>query len=608
MLELEPTVAIALVLALGAAAQWLAWRISIPAILPLLIIGFLVGPVFGLVNPTELFGTELLFPAVSLAVGLILFEGGSTLRIPDVRETSRVVLRLVTIGGVITWVGAAAAAYLITDLSLPLAFLFGALVLVTGPTVIGPLLRIVRPTARVANVLRWEGILIDPLGAMAAVLVFEFLVIDNRVQALGQSLLLFGEFIAVGTIVGALGGIVLAFILRRRLLPDYLLNLTALAFVFGIFALSSTIAPESGLLATVVMGMMLANQHIPNLEDVLSFKEDLSILFISTLFVTLAANVSMDALLATLNWPSLLLLAVMILVIRPLNIFICAAGSKLGLNEKLYLSWIAPRGVVAASVTSLFAFRLQSLGYEGANALIPLVFLIIVGTVTLNSLTARLLAERLGVAEPDPQGFLILGAHSFARQIGEFLQREDFNVLLADTNWTNVAMARVEGLNAYYGSLLSAQSNDDLRLSGIGKLLALTSNDEANALTALKYARDFGTQQVYQLEPGGRGSDRSRLGNERRGRTLFREGVTYSELSKLFNRSSKLKKTSITETFDLEDFEERHGQDYLPMFVISGKKIRVITEESPPPDAGSTLVSLVLEPKAEENAKAVPST
>ena len=593
--------AIGLVVALGAAAQWLAWRMGLPAILPLLIVGFLLGPVFGLVTPTDFIGENLLFPAVSLAVGLILFEGGLTLRFSELREIRGVVRRLVSLGALVTWLGATAAAHYIIGLNPGLSFLFGALVMVTGPTVIGPLLRIVRPTPKVGNVLKWEGILIDPIGAMVAVLVFEYLVTFNRSEALGQVGLIFLRFVGVGGLTGVLGGLLLAFVLLRRQIPDYLVNFVTLALVFLVFAVSNTFAEESGLLATTIMGIILANRHVPNINNLLSFKEDLTILFISLLFIVLAANIELNTLLQVLNLSTLLLLVALMLVVRPLSIFISTIGSDFTFKEKLYLSWIAPRGIVAAAVSSLFAVKLAHEGVTNAAVLVPLVFTVIVGTVLLNSLTAKPLAQLLGVAEPEPQGFLIMGAHPFARRIAGFLKSEGANVLVSDTNWQNVSAARVDGLDAYYGSLLSERSDEELHLSGIGKLLALTSNDEANALAALRYTREFDSLNVFQLKPG-RTSERAQLGDESRGRILFHKGVTYAEVSHLFSRGAKIKKTKITERFNMADFEAVHGNNYVAMFVIDASGIHVLTEEGPAQEMSGTLVALVLEPDPEEVA------
>ncbi len=599
LLATQPALAIAAIVALGAAAQWAAWRIGLPAILPLLIVGFLVGPLLGWIDPSSLIGQEILFPAVSLAVGLILFEGGLTLSLPEVRETRGVVIRLVTIGALVTWLGATFAAWTLVGLPLQLAFLFGALIIVTGPTVIGPLLRIVRPSARVANVLKWEGILIDAIGAMVAVLVFEFLLIENREQALGSTLLLFLRFILTGTVVGVIAGSVLAWLLRRRLIPDYLVNLVALAMVFAAFAVASAMAQEAGLLATVLMGMVIANRGVPNINDLLSFKEDLTVLFISLLFIVLAANIELGAFMQALSLPSLALLATVILIIRPLSVFASTAGSSLSLREKAFLGWIAPRGIVAAAVSSLFATKLVNAGFEGAESLVPLVFLVIVGTVLLGSLTAKPVAEALGVAEPDPQGFLILGAHPIARRIAQFLKDEDLAVTLADTNWSNVAAARLEGLAAYYGSLLSDRTDDEIRLSGIGRLLALTSNDEANALSSLKYARAFGSQNVFQLAPGTSGTARDNLSTEQRGRLAFGPDVDYPRLESLFDRGAILKRSPLSERVSIDDLRRRGDEDQVPLFVIHNGTVRLLPEEGALPEGDSELVSLVAPPETE---------
>jgi NhaP-type Na+/H+ or K+/H+ antiporter len=589
-----PALAIAGIVALGAAAQWLAWRIGLPAILPLLLVGFLVGPLLGWVDPTLIVGETLLFPAISLAVGLILFEGGLTLSLPEVRETRGVVIRLVTVGAVVTWLSGTLAAWWLVDLPLPLAFLFGALIIVTGPTVIGPLLRIVRPSAKVGNVLKWEGILIDAIGAMVAVLVFEFLLIENREQALGSTVLLFLRFILTGGVVGAVAGYLLAWLLRRRLIPDYLINVVALATVFAAFAGASALAPEAGLLATVLMGMVIANRGVPNITDLLSFKEDLTVLSISLLFIVLAANIELASFVAVLNLGSLALLGAVILVIRPAAVFLSTLGSSLDLREKAFLGWIAPRGIVAAAVSSLFASKLVAAGFEGAESLVPLVFLVIASTVLLGSLSAKPVAQALGVAEPDPQGFLILGAHGMARRIAKFLKGEGLPVLLADTNWSNVAAARLEGLPAYYGSVLSDRSDDEVRLSGIGRLLALTSNDEANALAALKYARAFGSQNVFQLAPGRSRPSREGLSIEQRGRLAFGPEVDYARLEELFDRGAVLSRSEIDGRGAATEANERDDANAVPLFLISGGRVRCLArDDGVAGDAAGTLVSLV---------------
>lgn len=591
----HPALAIAVIIALGSSAQWLAWRMRLPAILPLLTIGFVVGPLLGWLRPLQVFGADLLYPAVSMAVALVLFEGGLTLRFADLQDTKRVVINLVTVGAIVTWLCGSAAAYWLVGLPLSLSLLFGALVLVTGPTVIGPLLRIVRPNARVAAALRWESIVIDVVGAMVAVLVFEGVKLGTTGYAVGHTVLLMLRFILVGTVTGALGGAFLAWLLRRRAIPDYLINVTSLAIVFGAFAVANTIAGEAGLLTTVVMGVMVANLQIPNLDALLSFKEDLTVLFVSMLFIVLAADIDLVPFVAALNLPSLLVLALLVIVVRPLDVFLSSIGSRLELREKIYISWLAPRGIVAAAVSSLFASQLVRLGIEGADRLVPLVFMVIVGTVLLASLTAKPLGVWLGVADPDPQGFLILGAHPAARAIATVLKEHGIAVQVADTNWANVAAARAKGIPAYFGSLLSDRSDDELRLSGIGRFLALTSNDEANALTAVKFAREFGSKNVYQIAPASSQDDRRRLGGDRRGLWFGSAELTFQKLQALLVGGARFQSIAVTEDLDIAELIASNGDGVQPLFVVRGKRLEVLSDESPEPESGSKVLALVAE-------------
>lgn len=587
-----PALAIAGLIGLSALAHWLAWRMGVPAILPLLTAGFVVGPLLGWVQPTELIGESLLFPAISLAVGLILFEGGLTLALPEVQAVRGVVLRLVSVGAITTWLLSALAAWWLVGLDVNLALLFGALIIVTGPTVIGPLLRTVRPVPRVGHILKWEGILIDPIGAMVAVLMFEFVLIDNRATALGATLLLLVEFVTVGTVVGIASGLALATLLKRRWLPSHLTNLSALAFVFAAFGVAGALAPESGLLATTLMGIIVGNRGVPNISSLLDFKQDLTLLSIGLLFVILAADINGPDLMGALTPQSLLLLLLVVAVVRPAGVLLSTVGSQLPLREKLFLGWTAPRGIVAAAIASLFASKLTAAGFEGAQSLVPLVFLVIVGTVLLSSLTARPVARLLHVSEPDARGYLILGAHGFARKVAAMLRDRGLDVLLADTNWANVAAARQQGFDTYYGNLLSDSSDDDVNLSGIGRLLALTENDEANALVALKYARTFGHDKVYQLPPSSSGSERLDVGSNRRARSAFGSEVTFRSIERLSRQDAGWTETTFAQRPEAEDPRLQAGPDRLPLFVASDHDVWPLTNDAPSPEAGQTLIEL----------------
>ncbi len=588
---------LAVIVGLGIACQWVAWRLRVPAILPLLLTGFFVGPVTGWLHPRELLG-ELFFPVISLSVAVILFEGALTLEFREVRHLRRVVRRLVSVGALVTWLGGGVAAHLLLGLDWLLALLFGALIVVTGPTVIGPLLRNVRPTPQISSVLKWESILIDPIGALLAVVVFDVIVAEGPLGDFRlQALMTFLRIVAVGILVGIASGFFVREVIRRHLVPDYLRDLFVLAVVLVIFAISDVLQSESGLLSVTVAGIFLANSHLKVLHELWHFKERISILLISGLFILLAANVERDVW-KLLNWQSVALLGVVLFVLRPLSVLVSTLGSSLSRNERLFLAWIAPRGIVAASVSSLFAVRLQNLGFENAYLLAPLTFLIIVGTVVLHSSTAKWLACRLGVAEAAPQGFLFMGANPFARALAGALRAADFRVLLVDTNYRNVSQARQEGLEAYHGNALDENVQEELNFSGLGRFLALTSNDEANTLGCLEYRFLFGSQEVYQLSPARAGGDSGEVSISRShsGHILFDTQATYDVLDAALRQGATIKTTLLTEQFSYDDYCQMWETRALPLLAYRHKHVTVATADAPfRPKAGWHLVALVHE-------------
>ncbi|QZX82091.1 cation:proton antiporter [Metapseudomonas otitidis] len=539
-------------------SQWLAWRLRLPAILFLLLSGILAGPVLGVLDPGALFG-PLLFPLTSLAVALILFEGSLTLHLSEWREIGSVVRRMVTLGALATWVVIAVATHLLLGFSWELAVLFGSLTLVTGPTVIVPMLRVVRPRASVANILRWEGIVIDPIGALAAVVTFSFIVSRDQ-GGLSQSLATFAGVIGCGTLLGVLGGWALGVVLRRHWLPEYLHNLAALAAVLGVFIASNLLVHESGLLAVTLMGMWLANMRGVDVKPILHFKENLSVLLISGLFILLAARLDLKALLA-LGPATLALLAVIQFVARPLNIGLSTLGSALGWRERALLAWIAPRGIVAAAVSAIFALRLQEHGDPNAQLLVPLTFLVIIGTVVLQSATARPLARLLGVAEPAPAGFLIIGANPVARALGKALNQLGSRVLLTDSSWENIRAARMDGLPTYFGNPTSQHADAHLDLVGLGHLLALSPSSEMNALACMRFRHDFAEPRRFTLPSGAdsRRSDKHRSSEQVRGRELGLPALTYPQFASRLGRGAEIRITTLTEAFDWPAYQAFHG-------------------------------------------------
>jgi len=560
---------------LGMACQWLAWRLRLPAILFLLVAGIVAGPVTGWLDPDGLFG-ELLFPFVSLSVAVILFEGSLTLRLDKLRGLGQVVRRMIGTGLVVTWLICSVASAVFLGFSVEVALLFGALVVVTGPTVIAPMLRVVRPRRSIAEVLRWEGIVIDPFGALLAVLIFEFLVARATGDgAWSHTLTTFFGTLVIGTGIGAGAGWFLAVLLRRHLLPHYLINVFTLAAVAGAFALSDAAIPESGLLAVTVMGLVLANLPRVQVDEILDFKESLSILLISTLFIVLAARIEL-AQLQALGWGALGVFAVVQFIARPAQVAAATWGSDMPVPERALLAWIAPRGIIAAAVSAIFAPRMVELGYAEAELLVPLVFAVIVGTVLLQSATSRPLALKLGVAEPEPRGFLVLGANPVARALAKALQEQQVPVVLADTNWENVRAARMDELNAWFGNPMSERAESELDLSGVGGLLAITPNRELNLLAARTFQREFGNQRLFRLRvmPRSRGAtskvaaEAAQASESQHGRVLFAADAVYSGMAQRVRRGQVIRTTQLSEEFGWEQWREQHPEA-LPLFAIA---------------------------------------
>tara|TARA_R110002033_G_scaffold50094_4_gene97069 strand:- start:11390 stop:13240 length:1851 start_codon:yes stop_codon:yes gene_type:complete len=501
------------IIILGILAQWVAWKFKIPAILPLILIGLLVGPIAAeflsedgtkwiepIWNGTEgLFPGESLFYFVSLAISIILFEGGLTLKLNEIKNVGPVITKLITIGSIVTFFGASLAAHFIFNLSWEISFLFSGLIIVTGPTVITPILRNIPLKKDVSAVLKWEGILIDPIGALVAVLVFEFISVDAGGEFTKTALIEFGKIVLFGSTFGFTFAHAVNLILNKKWVPHYLINVFSLAAVLGVFVLSDSFAHESGLLAVVVMGMVLGNSNSPHLKDILYFKESLSVLLISILFILLAANINFEELLLIYNWKTAVLFLVIVFLIRPIGVFLSTYGSTLKLNEKLFISWVGPRGIVAAGIASLFGLKLASKGVTGAEYITPLVFVIVLGTVLLNATTARLFARLVGVFLTKSNGILIVGASKVSRLLGHYLESNGRHVVLIDSNQSNINKAKELGLEALSTNIYSDSLTDNIELNDVGYLMAMTGNSDINKYAISKFRKQFGENGSFRL-------------------------------------------------------------------------------------------------------------
>ena len=669
---MSPLLYLAGVVAVGVAAQWTAWRLRLPAILLLLAAGFAFGRVpvgdpvegeiegaaqavaagdadpgqAGRVEETDpddsplqgpgggaVIPERLLTPAVALAVAVILFEGGLSLKFRELREVGSAALGLCTAGAAITGVlSAVAAKFLVFD-TWELAILAGSIFTVTGPTVIVPLLRQIRPSARVGAVAKWEGIVIDPVGAVLAVLAFEVIVLGPGAATTVVPLTI-AKVVAIGGLIGCGLGWVLSILFQRHWVPDYLQNPVALGAVLLGFAASNALQSESGLVTVTVMGVWLANQERFNIEPLVEFKENLGVLLISVLFVVLAGQLKPSSIL-DLGWGAAIFIAILVLVVRPAAVFLGTMFSPLSLAEKTFLAWLAPRGIVAAAVASVFALELRHDAEEAVHGpadtpaavlrlarweglledskrLVPLTFLVISASVGLYGLTAAPVARRLGLAVANPQGVLFLGGTPVVRAIALALHEKGFAVRLVDSNRRNVSAARLEGLETLHGNALSEKITDRVDPSGLGRVLAMTPNDEVNSLAAQNFASMFGRSGCYQLCPQpSAGSTKGEGGTERpHGRPLFREGVTFQTLRELFDRGAQVKETRITEEFDYPAFLRMNGAETVVLFRLTGsgddRSLRVnVADVKLEPAPGDTLLSLVAPEKPEPELKAV---
>ena len=567
------------IIILGILAQWVAWKFKIPAILPLILIGLLVGPVAAeflsedgtkwiepIWNGKEgLFPGESLFYFVSLAISIILFEGGLTLRINEIKNVGPIITKLITLGSMVTFFAAALAAHFVFNLSWEISFLFSALIIVTGPTVITPILRNIPLKKDVSTVLKWEGILIDPIGALVAVLVFEFISVGTGGEFTKTALVEFGKIVLFGSTFGFTFAHALNFAINNKWIPHYLLNVFALASVLGVFILSDIFAHESGLLAVVVMGMVLGNSNSPYLKELLYFKESLSVLLISILFILLAANINMEDLLLIYNWNAAILFALVVFVIRPIGVFISTHRSKLNLNEKLFISWVGPRGIVAAGIASLFGLTLADKGVVDAKYITPLVFMIVLGTVLLNATTARLFAKLVGVFLDKSGGILIVGASKVSRLLGHYLETNGRHVVLIDSNETNIRKAKELGLEAMTTNIYSDTLMDNIELSDVGYVMALTGNSDINKYAINKFGKQFGENGSFRLVTTEEMLDGTN--NPKEG--LFSHRDDFNSLNDLTRRHPSIQEIDLT---DKEHYNRlikitNEDKDIIPLFI-----------------------------------------
>lgn len=575
---------------LGIVAQWVAWKFKIPAILPLLLIGLLVGPIAAeflsedggkWIEPIwngekGLFPGDGLYYFVSLAISIILFEGGLTLKRSEIKNVGPVITKLITLGAAITFFGAGVVAHYVFDLGWELSFLFSGLIIVTGPTVITPILRNIPLKKDISTVLKWEGILIDPIGALVAVLVFEFISVGGGGAFTKTALIEFGKILLFGTTFGFTFAHALAFSINKKLIPHYLLNVVALSAVLLVFVLSEIFAHESGLLAVVVMGMVLGNGNLANLKELLYFKESLSVLLISILFILLSANINIEDLFLLYTWKTGVLFIAVVFIIRPIAVFASTRNSNLKLNEKLFISWVGPRGIVAAGIASLFGSKLIKQGVDGAEYITPLVFMIVLGTVLLNATTARFFAKMVGVFLKKSDAVLFVGASKPVRLIANFLKDKGKRVILIDSNKSFIQEALDSDIEAFKVDVYDDELANNIELNDVGYLIALTGSDQVNMHALNKFSENFGEQGAFKLASSKEITEASDSDRE----SFFTPHDDYINLSEAYRENPIINKVNISNQKEYNSLLEVLSKEEksIPLFVENKQGIYLLSE------------------------------
>lgn len=571
---------IALIGVLGIGAQWLAWRLQRPAIVLMAIAGLIFGPLLGWIlgfgmpdglkhfletlwlNPVEDFG-DVYRPMIGIAVAIILFEGGLNLRFKDLGDATHAVGRMVLIAGPIAWGLGTIAAHYIVGLPWDISAMVGGLFVVTGPTVIMPLLRQAHLKSRPANILKWEGIVNDPAGALFAVAGYEFIRFSQLEANMG---LVFGQLIFAaifGTVLGIISGYGLAWAFRRGHIPEYLKAPIVLGWVLAIYVLANAMADETGLLAVTALGMTMANTKFASMVEMRRFKENIAIILVSGVFVVLTATLTPEILKTFVtDWSIILFVLAMMFFVRPIAVMISTLWSGISWREAALVSWIAPRGVVAVAVAGLFAAELTAIGRPEGAIFVPLAFALVFATVISAGFTIAPVSKMLGLSEGGGNGVLIVGANPWSLGLAKSLKAMDIGVLVADTNWRRLRGARLEGHATFYGEVLSENADHRLDHSAFNHIIASTPNDAYNALVCVEFAPELGRHRVFQVASQESDEDDSdTIAFTSRGRTLSSRGRTFDSMTRDWWNGWRFRSTNISDEYTLDDFLADRGEN-----------------------------------------------
>ncbi|MGG0506155.1 sodium:proton antiporter [Priestia megaterium] len=566
---------ITLVVGLGVLSQWLAWRFKLPAIVVMSIIGLLTGPILGLIDPKAQFA-QLFDPFVSIAVAVILFEGSLNLDMREVRGIEKPVFRIVTLGAMLAWILGSLAAHYIADLSWAVAIVIGGLFIVTGPTVILPLLRQAKLKPKPAAILKWEGIIVDPFGALLAVFSFEIVQFLVLREVSGKTILFFFAASIIAVLIGWLLGRGIGLMFQKGHIPEYLKSPVVFIVVIACFTIADEIKHETGLLAVTAMGITLANMHISSISDMRHFKENISVLLTSTIFIMLTAGLTMKTITEIFHWNIILFVLLMLFIVRPVSIFLSTVGTDLSIKEKILIGWIAPRGIVALTVSSYFAKVLIDEGFKDASILTTLTFALVFATVCAHGFSLSWLAKKLDLSIGEEPGILLVGSNDFTVAFASKLEQLGYPVLVADSSWERLRAARRAEVDVYHGEVLAEQTEYHLDLTPYEYVIAATELDAYNALVCTAFLQDMGRNNVFQLSIRDQEDSREdvdEIMHTVRGRMLFKKGITWEFLHHKMEHGYTVYNTKITDEYTYETYLEEKSDDSLLLAVSKQGKV-----------------------------------
>ncbi|MFS0750239.1 cation:proton antiporter [Oceanobacillus sp. 1P07AA] len=580
---------------LGIASQWIAWRYRLPAIVVMSVTGLAVGPIFGVINPEEDFGA-LYSPLISAAVAIILFEGSLNLSFKELRGIGRPVFRISTIGAFIAWILGSLTAHYIAGLSWAVAFVIGGLFVVTGPTVIMPLLRQAKLKARPAKILKWEGIIVDPIGALLAVFAFEIITFFTATTPDAMQLVLFFAASLFAVFIGYILGKGLGWMFEMGHIPEFLKSPAIVVVVLLCFTLADEIMHETGLLSVTAMGITLANMGISSISDMRHFKENISVLLISTIFIMLTASLDRETIMQIFSPNIILYVLLMMFAVRPLSIFLSTIGTGLSLNEKTLLGWIAPRGIVALTVSGYFANVLSDAGYEDASILTALTFALVIFTVVAHGFSIGWLSKKLGLSNEGNPGAIIVGSNPFTIELAKSLGEAKYPAIIVSSSWEDLAPARSAGLHVYHGSMLSEQTEHHLDTIPYEYLLTVTHDHAYNSLICTTFMPEYGRTNVFKVSPYTHFEDGYSTGvvSKVGGRILFDKKFSLEELVEKVEDGFTVRRTTLSEKFTFDHYKEKKDPETVFLFLIKPSgQLKFFSEEMQTiPVSGDVIVSL----------------